>query len=83
MNSTRISFFQRLASTLGLWALIIAALLAGSEYGYFLLILFMALVALYGISTWSGTRLPSRSPGFAGDLYDRAFLSPGAVRTIL
>ena len=47
MNSSRISFLQRLGSTLALWALIVAALLAGSEYGYFLLILFVALAALY------------------------------------
>jgi phosphatidate cytidylyltransferase len=47
MNAARISFFQRLGSTLALWALIILALLAGSEFGYFLLIFFMAMVALY------------------------------------
>jgi phosphatidate cytidylyltransferase len=47
MKPTRISFLQRLGSTLGLWALILAALFAGSEYGYFLLILFMAMAALY------------------------------------
>ena len=47
MNSSRISFLQRLGSTLALWALIVAALLAGSEYGYFLLILFVAMAALY------------------------------------
>jgi phosphatidate cytidylyltransferase len=47
MTPTRISFLQRLGSTLGLWALILAALFARSEYGYFLLILFMAMVALY------------------------------------
>ena len=48
MNSSRISFLQRLGSTLALWALIVAALLAGSEYGYFLLILFVALVVRWG-----------------------------------
>ena len=47
MNAARFSFLQRLGSTLSLWALIVAALLAGSEYGYFLLIFFMAMVALY------------------------------------
>jgi phosphatidate cytidylyltransferase len=47
MSSLRISFFQRLGSTLGLWALIVLALFAGSEYGYFLPILFVAMVALY------------------------------------
>lgn len=47
MTSTRLTFFRRLGSTLGLWALIIASLAAQSDYGYFLLILFMALVALY------------------------------------
>ena len=41
------TFFQRLGSTLGLWALIVACLLAGSDYGYFALILFMSLVGLY------------------------------------
>lgn len=47
MTSTRLTFFRRLGSTLGLWALIIASLAAQSDYGYFFLILFMALVALY------------------------------------
>jgi phosphatidate cytidylyltransferase len=47
MKPARISFFQRLGSTVGLWTLIVATLIAGSEYGYFLLILFMAMVALY------------------------------------
>jgi phosphatidate cytidylyltransferase len=41
------TFFQRLGSTLVLWALIALTLFAGSEYGYFLLILFVAMVALY------------------------------------
>ncbi len=47
MTSTRMTFFRRLGSTLGLWALIIASVIAGSDFGYFFLILFMALVALY------------------------------------
>ncbi|HEY5813117.1 MAG TPA: phosphatidate cytidylyltransferase, partial [Terrimicrobiaceae bacterium] len=47
MNPTRISFFKRLASTMGLWVIILVALFAQSEYGYFFLILFMAMAALY------------------------------------
>ena len=47
MTSTRMTFFRRLGSTLGLWSLIIASVIAGSDFGYFFLILFMALVALY------------------------------------
>jgi len=47
MNPTRATFFRRLGSTLGLWALIVAAVVAGSDIGFFLLILFMAMVALY------------------------------------
>ena len=41
------TFFQRLGSTLGLWTLIVVCLLAGSQYGYFALILFVALAGLY------------------------------------
>ena len=47
MTPNRLTFFRRLGSTLGLWAVIVAAVLAGNAIGYFLLILFMALVALY------------------------------------
>lgn len=41
------TFFRRLGSTLVLWALIVASVIAGHDLGYFLLIAFMALVALY------------------------------------
>lgn len=47
MTTTLQTFFSRLGSTVGLWALIIASVVAGSDIGYFLLIAFMALVALY------------------------------------
>lgn len=47
MTSTRLTFFRRLGSTLTLWALIVASVLANSDYGYFALILFVTLVALY------------------------------------
>ena len=47
MNPSRVTFFRRLGSTLGLWALIVGSVVAGSDIGFFLLIVFMALVALY------------------------------------
>jgi phosphatidate cytidylyltransferase len=47
MNPSRVTFFRRLGSTLGLWALIVGSVVAGSDMGFFLLILFMAMVALY------------------------------------
>jgi phosphatidate cytidylyltransferase len=47
MSEKRTTFFRRLGSTLGLWALIVGAVLAGYDGGYFLLILFVSLVALY------------------------------------
>lgn len=47
MSLTQMTFFRRLGSTLVLWALILASLFAGSDIGYFLIILFMALVGLY------------------------------------
>lgn len=47
MSSAQQTFFRRLSSTLGLWALIVAAIALGSDIGYFILILFMALVALF------------------------------------
>jgi len=47
MTPKKLTFLQRLASTLVLWTLIVSAVIAGSDYGYFAIILFMALVALY------------------------------------
>lgn len=47
MNATQMTFLLRLRSTLVLWGLIIASVVAGSDLGFFLLIAFMALVALY------------------------------------
>lgn len=47
MTPTRLTFFRRLGSTLGLWALIIASVVAGSDIGFFAIIFFMALVGLY------------------------------------
>lgn len=47
MSAARTTFFQRLFSTLILWSLIIGTTLMESQVGYLLLILFMALVALY------------------------------------
>lgn len=47
MNLTQMTFFRRLGSTLVLWAVILGALIGGHDIGYFLLILFMALVGLY------------------------------------
>lgn len=41
MSEKRTTFFRRLGSTLGLWALIVGAVLAGYDGGYFLLILFV------------------------------------------
>src|SRR6188768_2237875 len=47
MSSNLLTFFRRLGSTLVLWALITASILANSDIGFFAIILFMALVALY------------------------------------
>jgi len=47
MSSNLLTFFRRLGSTLMLWALIIASVIANSDIGFFAIILFMALVALY------------------------------------
>lgn len=47
MSAARTTFFQRLFSTLVLWTLIVGATVMESQVGYLLLILFMALVALY------------------------------------
>lgn len=46
MKSRRATFFLRLASTLILWALIGASVVAGSAYGFFAIIFVMALLAL-------------------------------------
>lgn len=47
MSPERVTFFRRLSSTLILWTLIVSSVLVGSDIGFFFLILFMALVALY------------------------------------
>ena len=47
MTSTRLTFFRRLGSTLTLWTLIAASVAANSDFGFFALILFVAMVALY------------------------------------
>lgn len=47
MTPNRLTFFRRLGSTLALWAVIVGTVLAGNDIGFFFLILFMALVALY------------------------------------
>lgn len=47
MSSARLTFFRRLGSTVGLWSLILVTVIVGSDIGYFLLMAFMALVALY------------------------------------
>lgn len=46
MNRIRLTFFRRLSSTLGLWALIAVSVILGSDIGFFLLIAGMAMVAL-------------------------------------
>ena len=46
MSEKRTTFVRRLGSTLALWALIVSAVIVGSDWGYFFIILFMALVAL-------------------------------------
>jgi len=47
MSAKRTTFFNRLGSTLVLWTLIVASVVAGYDIGFFFLILFMGLVALY------------------------------------
>lgn len=47
MSPKSTTFFNRLKSTVGLWALIIFTIALGNDIGFFLLILFMAMVALY------------------------------------
>lgn len=47
MSSKRLTFFRRLGSTLVLWAVIIGTVLGGSDLGYFALIFFLAMVALF------------------------------------
>ena len=46
MTPKKLTFLLRLASTLGLWGVIVASVLANNDAGFFLIILFMALVAL-------------------------------------
>ena len=47
MDTKRITFILRLSSTVGLWALMLATVFAGYEFGFFCLLAFMALVALW------------------------------------
>ena len=47
MKSKRLTFFLRLSSTVGLWALVLATVIAGYDFGFFCLLAFMALVALW------------------------------------
>ncbi len=46
MSSRRLTFFLRLSSTVGLWAIILAAVFSGNEVAFFGVIAVMALVAL-------------------------------------
>lgn len=46
MSAARTVFIRRLISTLGLWGLIVAAILIGSDWGFFVIIALPALVAL-------------------------------------
>jgi phosphatidate cytidylyltransferase len=47
MSAAQQTFFRRLSSTLVLWTLIVGSVVAGSDVGFFLLILFMGMVGLY------------------------------------
>jgi len=47
MSGTRLTFFLRLTSTIGLWALILATIFSGNEVAFFVVISGMALVALW------------------------------------
>ncbi|MCX6971667.1 MAG: CDP-archaeol synthase [Verrucomicrobia bacterium] len=47
MNSKRLTFFLRLSSTVALWVLMLATIFAGYDFGFFCLLAFMALVALW------------------------------------
>ena len=47
MTAKQITFFARLASTLGLWILVLATIFLGYDTGFFCLIAVMALIALW------------------------------------
>ncbi len=47
MKSKRFTFILRLSSTVGLWVLMLATVFAGYDFGFFCLLAFMALVALW------------------------------------
>ena len=47
MKSKRLTFILRLSSTVGLWVLMLATVIAGYDFGFFCLLAFMALVALW------------------------------------
>lgn len=47
MTQTRMTFFMRLGSTLVLWALMLSTVFSGYESGFFSLLAFMAIVALW------------------------------------
>lgn len=47
MKSKRLTFFLRLSSTVGLWTLMLATIFSGYDIGFFCLLAFMALVALW------------------------------------
>lgn len=47
MPSKRLIFFLRLTSTVGLWALMLTTIFAGYDFGFFCLLAFMAMIALW------------------------------------
>ncbi len=47
MSPNKVTFFRRLTSTVILWSLIAGSVWAGSDIGFFVLIFFAAMVALY------------------------------------
>jgi phosphatidate cytidylyltransferase len=47
MTSKQITFFLRLSSTVGLWGLMLATVFSGYDSGFFCLLAFMALMALW------------------------------------
>jgi phosphatidate cytidylyltransferase len=47
MNNKRLTFFLRLSSTAGLWVLMLTTIFSGYDIGFFCLLAFMALVALW------------------------------------
>jgi len=47
MTAKQITFFLRLSSTVGLWVLMLATIFSGYDVGFFLLLAFMAMAALW------------------------------------